>query len=641
MRRTLQAAIGTLIMLVGLLAATATAQGMYTQSPFFDDLVASGALPPLEERLPETPMVYPVISEVGVYGGTFNVFALDNFPWNALTEEPARGPFILLMTQDGEFVPDIALDYDLADDFKSVTITLRPGMKWSNGDPFTTEDLRFKFDEMGPNGIDDGWQTMQADAIEVIDDYTITYFWDEPRPRNKLDMVHWRGGEWTVFNPSNWLKTWHIDYNEDAEALAMEEGFETWDEAFKWHMSWEPLNDTDKPTTQPWEPTEFSTIARLYERNPYFHQVDAAGQQLPYVDRVLSQIVDPESFNLKVVSGEADLAYLRTSMENFTLYKENEATGDYQVNLLPSFTSGEVVYYLNQTHPDPVKAELFTNADFRRALSIAIDREEINDLLFNSLAKPQQFSITAFASVYEEEWGTAWAQFDPEQANAMLDALGLTERNSAGIRLMSDGNPLTIVVEFVEGSFSGPAVSVHELVKEYWADVGITMEIKTWSVGPWPARAQSMEWDAHARREPNGEMYGTVLSEDTIGFINEPWEIYRRARADVEAGRKTLADFEGGVLPGNEPPPEIDALLDIREDLERTVFGSEDYVRLAKAYYQELADNTYAIGTVGELPLVFIARPNIGNLPQQLPPWIEWGGDLNHYSNQWYFRASE
>jgi peptide/nickel transport system substrate-binding protein len=582
-------------------------------------------------------MVYPVISEIGVYGGTFNAFALDNFPWNALTEEPARGPFIMLMTQDGEFVPDIALDYDLADDFLSATITLRPGMQWSNGDPFTTEDLRFKFDEMGPNGIDDGWQTQQAESVEVVDDYTIIYHFAEPRPRNKLDMVHWRGGEWTVFNPSSWLKTWHIDYNEDAEALAMEEGFETWDEAFKWHMSWEPLNDTNKPTTQPWMPVDFSTTARLYERNPYFHQVDAAGQQLPYVDRILSQIVDPETHTLKIVSGEADLAFAFTSMENFTLYAENAAAGNYDVNLIPSFSTGEQVYKFNFSHPDPVRRDIYLTPEFRQALSVAIDRDEINDLIYNGFSKPLQFTVTEFSPLYEPEWGESWTQYDPELANSMLDEIGLSERNSAGIRLDSAGNPLTIIVEFSEQQ-SAQSVSAHELVKEYWEGVGIGMEIRsvpTSNLGP---RLESMEWDVFSNAESNGEMYTTILRGGFPGFENEAWVLRRVAERDIAAGTRTLADFTDGVLPGEEPPAEINALLDVRDDINTTEFGSTEYTFLAQTYFQGLSDGTYSIGTVGQVPIVFIARSNIGNLLDQLPPWVEWGGDLNHFAHQWFFK---
>jgi peptide/nickel transport system substrate-binding protein len=383
---------------------------------------------------------------------------------------------------------------------------------------------------------------------------------------------------------------------------------------------------------------EFTTTARLYERNPYFHQVDPAGQQLPYVDRVLSQTVDPETYTLKIVAGEADLAYTFTTMEDFTLYRENEEAGNYVINLLPSFSSGEVVYFPNLSHPDPVRRELFNTAEFRRALSIAIDRDEINDVIYSGFAKPLQWTITEFSTFYQPEWGEAWAQFDPDLANSMLDALGLNERNSAGIRLTSDGNPLTIVVEYNEGTYSGAAGSVQELVSEYWGDIGIDMRLRPVATGNLAARRASMEWDVWSTKNDSGEMYATLLGGGLQGFQNRFWELWREAQADIAAGRKTLEDFEGGVLPGEEPPAEISALLDIRVDMKLTVFGSEEYTRLATDYFQVLSDNTYAIGTVGQLPFVIISRPNVGNLNDRMPPWIDWGGDLNHYGNQWYYR---
>ena len=609
----------------------------YIESPYDAAKVAAGELPPLGERLPDTPMVYPVTQEIGEHGGQFNVFALDNFPWNALTEEPARGPLALLMTQDNDFIPDIVLDYKQSDDNTSFELYLRPGMKWSNGDDFTSEDFTFKREYLS----DDGWQKHlypEGSTVEAPDDHTVIINFPGPRPRALLDMIHWRGGEWTLFNPSNYLKTWHPDFNENAEAVAKEEGFASWEEAFKWHYYWRPLNDANKPTSQQWKPLTFTTTAKLYERNPFFHQVDAAGQQLPYVDTVLSTIVDPETFNLKVVSGEADLAYLRTSFDNYTLYMENKEEAGYEVNLIPQFTSSEVTYYPNQSHPDPVKKALFTNANFRRALSVAIDRNEINEILFNGFAVPQQWSVTSMASIYEEEWGTAYAQYDPDLANELLDGLGLTRRNAQGTRIQLDGKPLTIVVEFVEGSFAGAALKTHELVKEYWSDIGVQSEIRPVGIAASATRAIEMNWDVWAQREPNGEMYGTVISEDTIGFRNEHWERWREATYALAAGTKTLDDY-GGEMPGEEPPPEINWLLDVRLELMDSVFGSEEYTRLGKQYYQFLSDNTYAIGTVGELPMVFLAKPNIGNLPTELPPWIEWGGDLNHYSNQWFIRS--
>jgi peptide/nickel transport system substrate-binding protein len=231
-------------MIVGLLAATAAAQP-YTQSPYLDERVASGELPPLEERLPETPMVYEPIHEVGVYGGTFNVFAVDNSPWNDLTEEPARGGFMLEMTPDGEIIPGIALDFEQSEDFTTFTLYLRPGMQWSNGDPFTSEDFLFTrttLDVFAP-----GWTKSVFGApdafVETPDEYTVIMHLGDALPRTLLNMVHWRGGEWSLFHPSTYLKQWHPDFNEDAEALAAEEGFDTWQDAFNWHREFHPLND--------------------------------------------------------------------------------------------------------------------------------------------------------------------------------------------------------------------------------------------------------------------------------------------------------------------------------------------------------------------------------------------------------------
>ncbi len=640
MRRTLQAASAILIMIVGLLAATATAQGMYTQSPFLDAMVADGTLPPVDERLPLQPMVYEYASEVGTYGGQFNVFSLANHPWNDLTEEPARGPFILLLTEDGEFVPDVALEYSMDENFEVVTIKLREGMQWSNGDPFTSEDFKFKLEYMGEQGWNSEFGTADA-FVEAPDPYTVIIHQGESRPRTWLNMVHWRGGEWTMFNPSAYLKRWHPEFTDDAELVAIEEGFQTWEEAFNWHSYWNPLNDVNKPTTQMWDPEELSSTGRLYHRNPYFHQVDTAGQQLPYVDTVLSQLVDPETYQLKIIAGEADLAWGSASFSNYTLYKENEVASNYVVSLIPAFKPAEVTFLFNFSHPNPVYHELFNTVEFRQALSIAIDRDEINDVVLAGFAKPQQWTITEFSPLYKEEWGRAWAQFDPDLANSVLDDLGLTERDSNGIRLGSDGKPLVFVV-LISAEAQPAAVQIYELVQEYWGDLGLRIEIRGIPTATNIEIHRAMEWDIVSGRDNNGEMYTTILGgsgRGMIGVNNWWWQIYREAEGDIAAGRKTLADYADGVIPGEEPPAEFTSIFDKRQALTLTLFGSPEYTALATEMLQELSDGLYGIGTVAQTPIVFISRPNIGNLPTDLMPWLEGVLDLNHFSNTWYYKT--
>jgi peptide/nickel transport system substrate-binding protein len=624
--RTMQIVAASLIF--GLVASVALAQ--YSQSPFLD----GKDLPAVADRLPAQPYVYTPLIEVGVFGGRFNVFSTANHPWNEVTEEPARGPFLNIMLPDGTVEPDLLLTYNLSADNSVATYGLREGHKWSNGDPLTAEDFRFKFEDMK----DQGWMVHGRDGgihstFTVIDDLTIELNYNEPRPRALLDTVHWRGGEWTMFHPSTWLKQYHGDFD-GTDAAAIEEGFADWQESFAWHTSINPLNDTNKPTSQPWYPVEFSTTARLYERNPYFHQVDTAGQQLPYVDSVLSQIVDGETYNLKIISGEADLAWANTSMENYTLYQENKVAGDYKIGLIPSFTTGDVVFFPNYSHNNLRWRALFAEYDFRRALSVAIDREEINEIVYLGMSKALQFTVTEFSPIYKERWGNHAVKFDPAEANALLDGLGLTERNGSGIRLDADGNALVFSV-ITGQEINTSQTTVNELVKEYWADIGIGFEARS---RPLAELWNNMDFDFVSDSEQNGEMYTTILRGGLIGFRNAPWEWYRRARKDIANGVKTLDDFEGGVLPGIEPPADLDAMFDIRDDLNRTVFGGQEYSFLADAYFGQLSDGLYSIGTVGQVPIIFLSRSNIGNIIDTLPPWLEGAMDLNHFTHQYFYK---
>ena len=629
----------TAVAILSLLASLA--MGQYSESPYDAAKVAAGELPALAERLPDQPsVVSPQEGEIGVYGGQFNVFADAIHPWNDLTEEPARGPFLLNMTLDNTFEPDLALNYSFSDDFTEFTLNLRPGMKWSNGDPFTSEDFRFKREDM--RDFDKAWTQEQFGTTtgypEIVDDYTVVLHLGEPIPATLLNMVHWKGGEWSLFHPSKYLKKWHGDHNENADALAVEEGFINWQEAFGWHSEFNPLNDWQKPTTQYWMPLEFSTTARLYERNPYMAQVDTAGQQLPYVDRVLSQVVDPETAQLKIITGEADLAWGRVSFANYSLYKENEASGNYEVNLLPSFQSGAIVYHPNLDHPDPVKRDLFQNLDFRRALSVALDRQEMNEIVYSGFGVPLQHTVVRTSSFYQPKWGQNAAEFDPDQANALLDGLGLTEKNDAGIRLRpDDGKPLQIIIEMENGA-PADQLQIHELTADYWRSVGIDVLIRGLGAGASRPEYETMEWDVWISQQNRGEMYVTLLDDVELqGFRHWGWTQWVRANEEIEQGYKTAADFPDG-LPGAEPPPEVFHMYRVYKDLQDTVFGSPEYRLLATEYFGKFNDNLYTIGTVAENPILFIARPDVGNIPTQLPPWLEGALDLNHFSGTWFYR---
>ena len=179
-------------------------------------------------------------------------------------------------------------------------------------------------------------------------------------------------------------------------------------------------------------------------------------------------------YNLKIIGGESDLAYGSTSLENFALYKENEADGDYKVTLIPGLSAADVGVVLNQNHLDEWKAELYQDDRFRRALSLAINRDEVNEQVFFGLSTARQAAVPSVHSYYQDEWGNAWASYDPDQANALLDAVGMTDRARDGFRRAPGGEDLQILIEYSEST----PVPAMELIKEYWEAVGVKVLLK-------------------------------------------------------------------------------------------------------------------------------------------------------------------
>ena len=621
-------------------AATATvASGTYNEAPMLTAMVASGELPPVDERLPVEPMVLEV-AEIGNYGGTFFVFATNNSPWNDLTEEPSRGPTLLRMGLEGKIGPDVAKGYLLAPDNMSFTLFLREGLRWSDGAPFTAHDFTFKFYDMFKQDEVETWGIRsQIDDVVAVDDYTVRYDFNRPFPAFLLDMVHWRSSDWMLYSPKQYLSKWHITYNEDANTVAKEEGFENWGEAFNNHASFRPTHDIDRPRVDPWVFTEQTTTIRAFVRNPFFHQVDQAGNQLPYADKIVSELVEKETYDLKIIAGEADIAFLSATLDNYTLYKQNEAAGNYVVKLIPGVEGNEAAYGFNLNHPDPVRRELYNNVKFRQAMSLGIDRDEINRVAFSGFATPRHASVLPGTSYYQAEWAEnhPFARYDPDEANRMLDELGLT-RGSDGLRRDSEGRKVLLTIEYASIIHHGIALG-HELVKEFWEDLGFEVQVKEVGGNIWGERRQAPDTDVISHPVHGIEMY-TFLSRDVAGFnAHAPvWWLWFDANERVEAGLAKLEDFEGGVLPGEEPPDEIKEMLTLARNRVNLVYNSEEYFDASTRFHQWMADNLFTIGTVGMSPMVFISRPDVGNTPDLPHPWFEETLNLNYFAAQFFYK---
>lgn len=463
--------------------------------------------------------------------------------------------------------------------------------------------------------------------------------WD---PTLLLKWTTWIGGNYVMYAPKHHLTNWHIDYNEDAEALAKEEGFDTWAQALVFHWDILEMNDLETPWMFPWVLIEDTPQVQVFERNAYFWKVDPKGQQLPYIDRVLAKTTtDREVMNLQIISGEVDWACQVPQFEKYPDYKENEAKGNYSVTLIPGVDCG-LAYGFNQTIEDPNIRGLFRDVRFRRAMSLAINRDEINEVRFFGLGMPRAATIHSTVSYWKPEWGTAWADYDPGQANKLFDQVGLTKRDSEGYRLNKDGSKLTIRAESIG---AGDETRLYELEIGYWKEVGIRVIAKLYE------RAYWQELSSAGKTQMG---VGTIDAiTETWNWINDPtgrglhgdfqwdgtWGEWWDAYLAVEEGRRKLSDYPGGALPGEEPPEEIKELFGWQTEWGRVEYGSPRYTELAEKIFDFHAEGVYAAGTVGEVPVMVITSNKLGNVPDRYPASnTDWRGNLIYWAAQLYFK---
>ena len=450
-------------------AAAMAGSGKYNESPMLAALVASGDLPPVDERLPEVPLV-KVPPEIGRYGGTAITFA--HASWAVEIGGWWHGSFTLEVDENWQVGPGVAKGYELSDDQQTFTLFLREGMNWSDGHPVTAEDFLFRYEERPRRG----YRSEPIESMVAVDDYTVQITFSKPFPRIVINMANENGADWNRWLPKHFLQHWHADYNEEAAAIAKNEGFETWEQALSFHAAANNVKDPNRPTTRMFVVREIGTDTRLYERNPYWYAVDPEGNQLPYIDRVQSTQVDLETYKLKVLNGEAAIANW-VSFEDFTLFKQNEAKGGYTIELIDGQRGSHHTYHVNQTHSEPVLGEVMRDIRFRRALSLAIDRDEMNETLWSGMGVPRAGTLVSSVSYYKREWGEdhPYARYDPADANRLLDEMGLTNRDRDGFRTLSNGETINLTAVQVGKELSSEG---HELVKDYWEDIGIKFTLR-------------------------------------------------------------------------------------------------------------------------------------------------------------------
>ncbi|HPC77171.1 MAG TPA: ABC transporter substrate-binding protein, partial [bacterium] len=461
--------------------ATGKRIAVFQEAPQLTELVKSGKILPVKERLPKEPLVIVPVEEVGRYGGTWRRAAI-GIADASIIETKLTAEGLVRTNPDGsKIVPNLAKRWEISRDGRVYTFYLREGLRWSDGEPFTADDITFWFNDIISNKeltpITPAWLTTAGKpvSVEKVDKYVVRFTFQQPNGVF-LWQLSYDGIYNKPFAPAHYLKQFHPSYvsKEELEKKAKEAGFNFWYQLFSNKNSWQ---NTEKPTINAWMVSRITSTQVICERNPYYWKVDTAGNQLPYIDKIVMDIVqDAEILNMRATAGELDMQERHIYLSNYTLFMENREKGNYRVLKWTTASGADPMLYVNQTVQDPVLRKIFQDVRFRQALSLAINREEINKLFYFGLGKPRQASLISQSPYYDPEWEKAYVEYDLERANKLLDEMGL-KKGPDGFRLRPDGKTLAITLEFT--AFPGATTAdVIALIAKYWEKLGIKVAVK-------------------------------------------------------------------------------------------------------------------------------------------------------------------
>ena len=639
-----------LIVFVLLVAALPTAlfaqDQQYAESPMLAERVAAGELPPVEERLPATPRVVALPgSEVGTYGGDFrDPFVGDAFWSSQMVFWTFWKGLVNWNDSYSDWVPNIAESVEVNAEATVYTFHLREGIKWSDGVLFTSDDVLFAINDIMANpeinagNFPSGWLKPgdAAPLAEKIDETTFTITFDVPYGMFLINMAGWPGWE-LVTAPKHYLEQFHIDYNPDGiDALIAEtEGASDWVSLFQAHSAVGPgsdpsiiSRDVNYPTMFPWIYTEPLGTGTQFiaERNPYYYWVDAAGNQLPYIDRIVgSAYQNEETMLVDVLAGRFDTMANSTD-EQRPLFFENEAQSGLSVYPTKSEGGGTVSVMFNMTHPD--LGEIFSQKDFRIGMSYAINRQEVIDIVYFGQGVPRQVSPNEDSPLYNEQLTNQFLEYDVDLANEALDKV-LPEKDGDGWRINpATGEKLSFVMTVQTGDYGLRFADVAELLKQYYAEVGIDLIVSVVDNEVWTERRNDNSMEATIFTAEGG--FGITAIMDPRYFVpvhgqsiwGNGWELWHLEKDNPDQV---------------EPPQEIKDHIDLYYSVLQAP-TSEERIELMSQVLQTAADNFWVIGISSATDSYRPLSAQLANVPGS---WVNgWnpGGPAIAFPEQWYFK---
>lgn len=546
------------------LAQTASARG-FLESPMLAEKVAAGELPPLDERLPEE--VFRVGQGVllqdeyltwedGNFGGELQVASVFPTPFTFLG---GGGTILRSPGQTTErSLPNVVSEFSHSDDYTVFSFKMRKGLRWSDGHPLTTEDVRFHFEDIyGDEEVGRAWPTplfTQADStkgpakLTIHDEYSFDLTFSEPYGYFIADLNSWIPNYELLFRPAHYFKQFHKKYADPAqlEEHLKANSTDSWIQLLKLkeppHWEYGTSAALGMPVLLPWVLKEYSEQRTVFERNPYYWHVDGKGQQLPYIDRVINnRAADRDAQVNATLAGQVDIAVETDApLSKMSVYVQNAEAGGYRV-----FTTGSFNYplqlFFNQDYqydnPESVWQKLITDPErrFGRAVALALDPQDIND--------------SVFYGMFGEPFGTT-KEHDPDQAETLLDEIGMSELDGEGFRLGLDGNRFVLRISFSEAS--SEFIPVAELVKEQLESVGIRTEIDPLGI----------DWGLYNERANANELQVTMLWNDGTAWESGISEDYAPNQKGSWSNQTWLHYISQGKE-GRVPPDYMQEFYDI------------------------------------------------------------------------------
>lgn len=615
MRKTL-ALVLCLCLILGAVPAFSHAEGAnYKEAPALTARAEKGEIPALAERLPEDPMVITPKDGVGQYGGTWRQSVTQGTKNHACHSIGYYGAKALVVWNEdkSEIVPNLASSYEISEDAKTFTFTLRKGLKWSDGQPLTMDDVEFWFNGFRKNTeINPDQSEWTGVELKKVDDYTFQLVYPTPQPLLMSKFSY--NDESYFFLPKHYMAQFHPDYAAEGEldANLTKYGLSDWVRLFKDRMDGQ-INP-EFPMMGPWIlKTDAATSNQLiFERNPYYWAVDTEGNQLPYIDTCIINIVESADVaKMKAIAGEFDLAFacIQENFSDYPLFAEHAEEQNYTINTSPFDEPNGMNIHFNITNRNESIRKVTEQANFRKAMSLGLNRADIIATFWTVgpyASDPSQSSTYPGSPYYDEDWVKEFTDFDAETANKMLDELGMTNYDADGYRLAPDGNPFALVISVP--NYADEWIDIGEMLAKQWRE-NVKVNITANSIDPslWNERCDANDFDMSIHTG------GSAWATYSLTELNN-WAYYRgfgwssRFMSGNYMWRNDPSQ-EGAV----EPLPEIKRLWELGFAIIEEVDEAKRE-EMRKEIFQIHKDNLFVLGIGTRLPAIWLLKNYMHNV---------------------------